>query len=469
MKNKNRRNTQNIATCENLLNLFLNESIENSIKNAQNSVFITPVKNYIFIKASQKLGILPILIYEIILTIEILENNIKNESNLEKQKLIKYKQKQLEKIASCVYEYISKCNFNMPGNTILAEAVGILGNKLLRNVMKKIEENYEKYGAKIIKINYKEIMLNFPNKTISQAKINAEKIISEISEIKISLKSVFQPYFQITTECFCGINHISKEPIFSHKRLNFYGINCDFIYKTMEKILENIIKTKDLSETKRIFQKEITKLVNNEIFVNDLIFTRKIKFTPNSFLGAAFKKLIPINRFSRNEDCIQYLISEGNENSMLSELILSVDQFINEKRKVNLKYYINKLLVNSVNTILEIFGINCEIWVPNFAEIPKKSRKCKICNENSILEKSQIYCEFCSQLSKSELNEKITLLLKETQQKLIENYQKCQNCAKTLDFSDENQGCNNLHCIAYLEGIELKNEIFSVKDIIKKI
>lgn len=219
----------------------------------------------------------------------------------------------------------------------------------------------------------------------------AFKIGQEISEavtndnptpIKLKLEKVYQPCILQTKKRYVGYMYESpdqEQPVYEAKGIETVRRDgCPIVVKMLEKTLRILFETCDVSAVKRYVNRKFTKLLKDEISLQDLIFAKEFRgiggYKPTACVPALELTKRWIQKDPRavplSGERVPFIIANGPPGLPLIKLVRSPYEMLSDKGlKVNTFYYITKVIIPPLNRCFLLIGADLREW---FAELPRK-------------------------------------------------------------------------------------------------
>ena len=202
--------------------------------------------------------------------------------------------------------------------------------------------------------------------------------------IKLKFEKVYHPCVLLAKKRYVGFKyeHPSQtEPEFDAKGIETVrrdGTPAE--QKIEEKALKLLFRTSDLSEVKRYFQAQCTKIMTGRFSVQDFCFAKEVKLGTYSDKGPAPPgALIATKRMLRDPrlepqygERVPYVVIAGAPGARLFERCVEPERLINEEHaELDAEYYISKNLIPPLERIFNLVGANVRQW---YDEMPKVQR-----------------------------------------------------------------------------------------------
>lgn len=169
------------------------------------------------------------------------------------------------------------------------------------------------------------------------------------------------------------------EPIYEAKGIETVRRDgCPAVQKMLEKSLRILFESFDVSAVKRYLNRQFTKILNNEMSIQDLIFAREFRGI-TGYKGAACVPALELARKWMQKDPravplsgerVPFVIANGPPGLPLIRLVRSPYELLADKGlHINSMYYITKVIIPPLNRCLLLIGADVSEW---FEQLPRK-------------------------------------------------------------------------------------------------
>ncbi|KAK3052520.1 DNA polymerase zeta [Extremus antarcticus] len=304
------------------------------------------------------------------------------------QQLLNNRQLALKLIANVTYGYTSASfSGRMPCSEI-ADSIVQTGRETLEKAIAFIH-SVERWGAEVVYGDTDSLFVYLRGRTRDDAfKIGAEisKAITNMNPrpIKLKFEKVYHPCVLLAKKRYVGFKYESPnqtEPDFDAKGIETIrrdGTPAE--QKIEEKALKLLFRTSDLSEIKKYFQQQCTKIMTGRFSVQDFCFAKEVKLGTYSDKGVAPPgALIATKRMLKDPrtepqygERVPYVVIAGGPGARLWERCVEPERLIyDENAELDAEYYINKNLIPPLERIFNLVGANVRQW---YDEMPKVQR-----------------------------------------------------------------------------------------------
>ncbi|KAG0353539.1 DNA polymerase zeta [Podila minutissima] len=303
-------------------------------------------------------------------------------------KLLEARQLGLKFIANVTYGYTSASfSGRMPGIEI-ADSIVLSGRETLERSIRFVNEN-PKWNAKVVYGDTDSMFVHLKGRTRKEAFEIGYDISETITRmnprpVKLKFEKVYHPCFLVTKKRYVGSSYETpeqKEPIFDAKGIE--TIRRDGIIaaqKIMETSIKTMFRTQDLSQVKAYFVRQLTKILEGRIPVPDLMFGKEVRMDrysekgvppPGAIVSARRMELDPRAQPQYGER-VPYVVVYGDPGARLTDQVVEPKELLkNKDLRLNSEYYIRKMIIPSLERILQLAGADVKSW---FEEMPRVKR-----------------------------------------------------------------------------------------------
>lgn len=150
--------------------------------------------------------------------------------------------------------------------------------------------------------------------------------------------------------------------------------------KIEEKALKTLFRTTDLSQVKRYFQNQCTKIMQGNVSIQDFCFAREVRLGTYSERGLpppgaliSTKKMLEDPRMEpQYRERVPYVVVTGAPGSRLIDRCVAPETLLHDVQlDLDAEYYITKNLIPPLERIFNLVGANVRQW---YDEMPKFHR-----------------------------------------------------------------------------------------------
>ncbi|KAM0717908.1 hypothetical protein Q7P37_006240 [Cladosporium fusiforme] len=354
----------------------------------KDKVNISP-NGMMYVKPEMRKSLLAKMLGEILETRVMVKSGMKvDKDDKTLQQLLNNRQLALKLIANVTYGYTSASfSGRMPCSEI-ADSIVQTGRETLEKAIAFIH-SVERWGAEVVYGDTDSLFIHLKGRSKDEAfKIGDEisKAVTDMNPrpIKLKFEKVYHPCVLLAKKRYVGFKYESpsqKEPEFDAKGIETVrrdGTPAE--QKIEEKALKLLFRTSDLSEVKRYFQAQCTKIMTGRFSVQDFCFAKEVKLGTYSDRGPAPPgALIATKRMLKDPrlepqygERVPYVVIAGAPGARLFERCVEPERLINEEHaELDAEYYISKNLIPPLERIFNLVGANVRQW---YDEMPKVQR-----------------------------------------------------------------------------------------------
>lgn len=295
--------SNNINNNTSLNNIINNEFIDglgisktyrpnlNGIKNNANDIYIAPTGTT-FVPKSQKEGILPIMLREILDTRVMIKKamiDAKNDNDKVLYRVLNARQFGLKMIANVTYGYTAASFSGRLPCAELADSIVSTGRDALEQAILLIKNSDEFKPAEVVYGDTDSLFVHLPGKSLEDAFKIGNEISNKVSKLflspmKLQFEKVYLPCVLQVKKRYCGFRYENLYEVKNNKpHLESKGIEtvrrdgCEALIKIMEKSLRILFSTLDISLVKKYLQNQFVKMISGRISNHDFILSGKVK------------------------------------------------------------------------------------------------------------------------------------------------------------------------------------------------
>ncbi|KAL8921078.1 MAG: hypothetical protein Q9172_004200 [Xanthocarpia lactea] len=400
------------------------------------------------------------------------------------QRLLNNRQLALKLIANVTYGYTSASfSGRMPCSEI-ADSIVQTGRETLEKAIALIH-SVEKWGAEVVYGDTDSLFVYLKGRSKDEAFDIGKEIADTITNInprpiKLKFEKVYFPCVLLAKKRYVGFKYESKEqkePDFDAKGIETVrrdGTPAE--QKIEEKALKILFRTSDLSQVKKYFQRQCSKIMKGKISIQDFCFAREVKLGTYSDKGPpppgaliSTKRMLEDPRAEpQYGERVPYVVITGGPGARLIDRCVAPDVLLhNDHHELDAEYYISKNIIPPLERIFNLVGANVRQWydeMPKFQRIRRidtdsitrnkelilskktlesylKSSACVVCREK--LEDESPICNRCMRQAHTSL---LTLRLRQNcaEQRAVNLKKVCRSCAG-LAWGDDVR-CDSKDC-----------------------
>ncbi|KAK4232294.1 hypothetical protein QBC38DRAFT_352795 [Podospora fimiseda] len=323
---------------------------------------------------------------------EILETRVMVKSGMKHdkddktlQKLLHNRQLALKLLANVTYGYTSASfSGRMPCSEI-ADSIVQTGRETLERAIAYIH-SVERWGAEVVYGDTDSLFIYLKGRSREQAFDIGDEIAKEITNMnprpmKLKFEKVYHPCVLLAKKRYVGYKYETRDqkvPEFDAKGIETVrrdGTPAE--QKIEEKALKVLFETADLSQVKSYFQSQCTKIMKNQVSIQDFFFAREVKLGTYSDKGPgpagaviATKRMTEDMRAEpQYGERVPYVVMAGAPGSRLIDRCVSPEELLSSPHaSLDAEYYITKNLIPPLERIFNLVGANVRAW---YDEMPK--------------------------------------------------------------------------------------------------
>jgi DNA polymerase I len=342
-----------------------------------------------FVKPSVFRGILPQVVDDILTARIAIKKQLKLETDPERKRLLNAKQLALKDLLNSLYGYTGYVRSRLyvldVANTITA-----FGRDTITKTKKLIEENFP---VKVLYADTDSVFIKSDIRDLDEAEEFGRKVSKFISEklpgLNLKFEKVYKTFLIETKKRYAGWAFERERDRWVDK-IETKGIEtvrrdwCDLVSETMLKVLEIILKEKDITKASKYVRSVIDDLARGKIPIEKLTIVKGITKSLDKYEGIQphvelAKKILKRDKTrSLVGERLGYVIIKGNQ--LLSKRAED-PQFVKEKGlPIDSEYYIYNQLLPPLERIFEVCGISTSellegVRQKNLLDILKKEKK----------------------------------------------------------------------------------------------
>ena len=342
-----------------------------------------------YVKPEMRKSLLAKMLGEILETRVMVKSGMKvDKDDKTLQQLLNNRQLALKLIANVTYGYTSASfSGRMPCSEI-ADSIVQTGRETLEKAIALIH-SIERWGAEVVYGDTDSLFVYLKGRTRADAFKIGDEIAKAVTDmnprpVKLKFEKVYHPCVLLAKKRYVGFKYESPnqtEPEFDAKGIETVrrdGTPAE--QKIEEKALKLLFRTSDLSQVKKYFQQQCTKVMSGRFSVQDFCFAKEVKLGTYSDKGVAPPgALIATKRMMKDPrtepqygERVPYVVIAGAPGARLWERCVEPERLIyDEHAELDAEYYINKNLIPPLERIFNLVGANVRQW---FDEMPKVQR-----------------------------------------------------------------------------------------------
>ena len=357
------------------------ELVRDSINVAPNGIM--------YVRPEMRKSLLAKMLGELLETRAMVKSGMKaDEDDKALQQLLNNRQLALKFLANVTYGYTSASfSGRMPCSEI-ADSIVQTGRETLERAIALIH-SVERWGAEVVYGDTDSLFVYLKGRTRDQAFTIGEEIAAAVTKanprpIKLKFEKVYHPCVLIAKKRYVGNKYETRTqqtPDFDAKGVETVrrdGTPAE--QKVEEKALKIQFRSADLSEVKRYFQAQCTKILTGRISVQDFLFAREVKLgtysdrgpQPPGALIASKRMLADARTEPQYGERVPYVVVAGAPGARLVDRCVAPEVLLhNDHMELDAEYYITKNLIPPLERIFNLVGANVRQW---YDEMPKVQR-----------------------------------------------------------------------------------------------
>lgn len=258
----------------------------------------TPVGSC-FVKADVRKGLLPKILEDLLGARKKAKNDLKNETDPFKRKVLDGRQLALKISANSVYGFTGAQVGKLPCLDI-SKSVTAFGRKMIDQTKSYVEENFTREkgyadDAKVIYGDTDSVMVKFgaAASTVSEAmelgRVAAKKVTEIFPKpINLDFEKVYYPYLLINKKRYAGLYWTKPD---HYDKMDCKGIetvrrdNCPLVSHLINNCLQKLLIDKNPQKAVSHAQKIISDLLQNRVDISQLIITKEYTKCEEDYAG----------------------------------------------------------------------------------------------------------------------------------------------------------------------------------------
>ncbi|KAK7075072.1 DNA polymerase delta catalytic subunit [Halocaridina rubra] len=256
----------------------------------------TPSGNY-FVKSSKRKGLLPEILESLLAARKKAKNDLKNETDPLRKKVLDGRQLALKISANSVYGFTGAQVGKLPCLEI-SQSVTAFGRQMIAFTKEQVEEkfkienNYD-YNAEVIYGDTDSVMIKFGVETIEEAMRLGKEAATFVTEkfvkpIKLEFEKVYFPYLLINKKRYAGLYFTRAE---TYDKMDCKGIetvrrdNSPIVANLINTCLQKILIDRNPLGAVDYAKQTISDLLCNRIDISQLVITKELTKTEKEYAG----------------------------------------------------------------------------------------------------------------------------------------------------------------------------------------
>lgn len=342
-----------------------------------------------YVKPEMRKSLLAKMLGEILETRVMVKSGMKvDKDDKTLQQLLNNRQLALKLIANVTYGYTSASfSGRMPCSEI-ADSIVQTGRETLEKAIALIH-SVERWGAEVVYGDTDSLFVYLKGRTRDQAFEIGNEIAAAVTDmnprpVKLKFEKVYHPCVLLAKKRYVGFKYEhpnQTEPEFDAKGIETVrrdGTPAE--QKIEEKALKILFRTADLSQIKKYFQAQCTKIMTGRFSVQDFCFAKEVKLGTYAERGPpppgaliATKRMLRDPRLEpQYGERVPYVVIAGAPGARLFERCVEPERLLHDEfAELDAEYYISKNLIPPLERIFNLVGANVRGW---YDEMPKVQR-----------------------------------------------------------------------------------------------
>ncbi|KAL2017597.1 hypothetical protein VTK56DRAFT_1917 [Thermocarpiscus australiensis] len=339
-----------------------------------------------YVKAEIRKSLLAKMLTEILETRVMVKSGMKlDKDDRTLQKLLNNRQLALKLLANVTYGYTSASfSGRMPCSEI-ADSIVQTGRETLERAIAYIH-SVERWGAEVVYGDTDSLFVYLKGRTREQAFEIGAEMAKEITNmnprpVKLKFEKVYHPCVLLAKKRYVGYKYESRDqavPEFDAKGIETVrrdGTPAE--QKIEEKVLKILFETADLSQVKKYFQAQCSKIMRGSVSVQDFCFAKEVKLGTYSGKGPgppgaliSTKRMLEDARAEpQYGERVPYVVISGAPGARLIDRCVAPEELLNNPHaSLDAEYYISKNIIPPLERIFNLVGANVRAW---YDELPK--------------------------------------------------------------------------------------------------
>ena len=247
----------------------------------------TPVGSF-FVKDSQRKGLLPEILEDLLSARKKAKTDLKNETDPFKRKVLDGRQLALKISANSVYGFTGAQVGKLPCLDI-SKSVTAFGRQMIEQTKNFVESNFtiEKgfpADAEVVYGDTDSVMVKFGVTTVADAMELGRKAAEAVTKtfkkpINLDFEKVYYPYLLINKKRYAGLYWTNPE---KYDKMDCKGIetvrrdNCPLVSHLIKNCLQKLLIEKNWQAAVKHAQKVIADLLQNRVDISQLIISKEL-------------------------------------------------------------------------------------------------------------------------------------------------------------------------------------------------
>ena len=321
-----------------------------------------------FFKKSVKKGIVPKIVETLMENRQEVKKKLKRAKG-EKARQLYAKQWALKIMANAIYGYFGYVRSRL-FDLDIANAITSTGRNTILNTKKDIET---KYGYEVVYGDTDSVFVKLKEEDMEKIAAIGDDISKYITDklpgsMELEFEKVFKRFLPLTKKRYAAWKFV-REGDGWEEGIEMKGIEtvrrdwCNLVGLTLRDVIEIILKESDVKGAVKHFKEIITKLLRNEIAIDNLVITKTMTKAPKHYAGVQ-PHIELVKKIQARDptampgigDRIGYVIVKGTQ--MLSKRTEDPRYVTERGLQVDSNYYIENQLLPPLERIFGALGIS---------------------------------------------------------------------------------------------------------------
>ncbi|GHJ88161.1 hypothetical protein NliqN6_4563 [Naganishia liquefaciens] len=351
----------------------------------QNQVSISP-NGIIYAKQHLRRSLLAKMLTEILDTRVMVKQGMKTaKGDKSLLQVLNARQLGLKLMANVTYGYTGASFSGRMPCVEIADSIVQTGRETLEKAIKQIEMNAA-WKAEVVYGDTDSLFVHLPGRTKDEAFRIGNEIADAVTTVnprpvKLKFEKVYTKSLLMAKKRYVGFKYESIdeiEPGFDAKGIE--TVRRDGFpagQKMVESVIKELFRTQDISRIKEYCVTQWSKLLEGKVSIQDFTLAKEVKLGSYSERGppppgvmVASRKLTEDPRAEAEYgERVPYVITTGEAHRLVDRAMAPEELLNNRELKLDAEYYIRRQLIPPLNRILNLIGVDCEIW---YNAMPKR-------------------------------------------------------------------------------------------------
>ncbi|GBG25901.1 DNA polymerase zeta catalytic subunit [Hondaea fermentalgiana] len=354
----------------------------------RNEIFIAG-NGACFLKKSVREGVLPCMLREILFTRFAIKDGLKKcarEGWDSWRRVLDARQLALKMLANVTYGYTAASYSGRMPMSALADAIVVTGKQALETSMREVQSPRSPWRPVcpskplVVYGDTDSLFVQLPNCKLSSAFHIAHWICEHMTmqfphPMKLQFEKVYMPCMLVSKKRYCGLKYESvPQPGDPPARIESKGLenirrdSCPIMKRIMNDLLESAFLSRDLSQTKRIFQDHARRILENKVSVRDFVFASKVRtpieeqykagsYPPSVTVALRRAKADPM-AYPVYKERVEYVIADGLPSARLADLVQPPRPGI----RINASYYLKRKIIEPLQRLFRLVNVDVSRW-----------------------------------------------------------------------------------------------------------